>query len=57
MLYYMTLREEIHPSCYKGLITYSVSCTSYWLGDGLFGKLVNLSGVKVNDFRMGRESL
>lgn len=57
MLYYMTLREEIHPSCYKGLITYSVSCTSYWLGDGLFGKLVNLSGVKVNDFRMGRKSL
>ena len=57
MLYYMKLREEIHPSCYKGLITYSVSYALYWLGDGLFGKLVNPSGVGVNDFWMGRRSL
>lgn len=49
VLYYMKLREEIHP-CYNGLITYSVSCTLYWLGGGFFGKLVNLSGVNMNDF-------
>ena len=55
----MKLREEIHHSCCKGLMTYSVSCTLYWLGDRLFGKLVNLIGVhvNVNDFRMGRRSL